>query len=612
MKLPNQLPNLRGRWLTAYRILWALMFVGALSAFPLTISQQKDARIYSEEVYAFGLRGIASDGELLWQPISDHSATAPIIPGSRLVSVDGQVWDSDAPLTQSTAIFENAGDEAVLGLIDPDGLDYEVTVPRSPEYLAASDRATGISYRTRHFTQTGTTMLTFALALVVAVMLFRRKSSQPVPALLSLGLLAWMAQQAAISLHSSVRSDELVACLFLIAYASTGLAFLSFPSGKLQSRVALAGLVMLAAYLTAQSLFILGANIPKALSLTMVLPLMIAMIWANIIRYRQSEPEVRQQMKWGALGIGGLIVFSGIGIVVRLALPGVADPSLQGMLFFTSTILDFLTFSALLAGMLISLLRYRLYDAEAAIGNSAWVGTLTVSLLLIFAGSEKLFEVVGEQVLGEDMGIASGAIAAGLAAILAGPLYSRLHRWAERTFQRDMVRLRDGLPALIADLRETESPGPLATTALERIDCGVRAAAYALLFDDDGETVILATREVDGDALADWLATHGRPAEFPVTDREDNVFPERVPLRADGIDFEATLLVGRRSDGTLIGRDERKALAEIAEPLARALAVSLRRTRRIEHENAERSALKERIARLEQWIEGQGPKPDPA
>jgi GAF domain-containing protein len=64
-----------------------------------------------------------------------------------------------------------------------------------------------------------------------------------------------------------------------------------------------------------------------------------------------------------------------------------------------------------------------------------------------------------------------------------------------------------------------------------------------------------------------------------------------------------TLLVGPRPDGRPVGKDEREALEEIADPIARAIRiVRLRERREIESSNALarlRDELGERISALE-------------
>ena len=54
------------------------------------------------------------------------------------------------------------------------------------------------------------------------------------------------------------------------------------------------------------------------------------------------------------------------------------------------------------------MLRYRLYDADAVISRSVTFGALTLLLLGIFAGSEKVIELVGERYFGEELGMLAG------------------------------------------------------------------------------------------------------------------------------------------------------------------------------------------------------------
>ena len=72
-------------------------------------------------------------------------------------------------------------------------------------------------------------------------------------------------------------------------------------------------------------------------------------------------------------------------------------------------------------GLSISVLRYRLYDADAVIGRSAAYGILTLGFVGLFAGSEKLAELIGERYFEYSIGIAAGAVGAAVAAVCIGP-----------------------------------------------------------------------------------------------------------------------------------------------------------------------------------------------
>ena len=66
----------------------------------------------------------------------------------------------------------------------------------------------------------------------------------------------------------------------------------------------------------------------------------------------------------------------------------------------------------------------------------------------------------------------------------------------------------------------------------------------------------------------------------------------RVPLEADGCGRVGWLLLGPRPDGSFYGKDEREALEEIADPIARAIAIVRQREGR-------QSAFETRIGMLE-------------
>src|SRR5205085_12554403 len=74
-------------------------------------------------------------------------------------------------------------------------------------------------------------------------------------------------------------------------------------------------------------------------------------------------------------------------------------------------------------GFLTSLLRYRLYDAEAAISRSVAFAVLTLALICVFAGTEAIIETLSQNYLGQNVGMVSGAMAAAVAAVLFAPLH---------------------------------------------------------------------------------------------------------------------------------------------------------------------------------------------
>lgn len=89
------------------------------------------------------------------------------------------------------------------------------------------------------------------------------------------------------------------------------------------------------------------------------------------------------------------------------------------------------------------------------------------------------------------------------------------------------------------------------------------------------------------------MAARGGAGEFPVT----------VPLRIGHPEVEiGTLLVGPRPDGSLPGKDEREALMEIADPVARAMRIVLLREARQAQDEARQRRHETRLAALEEKV----------
>jgi hypothetical protein len=150
-------------------------------------------------------------------------------------------------------------------------------------------------------------------------------------------------------------------------------------------------------------------------------------------------------------------------------------------------------------------------------------------------------------------------------------MHNRIHGWAERRFQKALLHLRRDLPDCVGDLRETASMRELLDEVLARVQAGTRAVRAAVVI--DGKAV--AARGGDGD------------------------YPLKIPLRIGHQQVEiGTLLVGPRPDGSAPGKDEREALAEIADPVARAVRIVGVREREQAGRREERDGLRTAIAAL--------------
>jgi hypothetical protein len=423
-----------------------------------------------------------------------------------------------------------------------------------------------------------------AVLVGAAILLFRRRPRDPVAAMLSLGFLVWAVTGADLADSAWIAALDRLRFLLLVA------ALLLFPDGRFEPRwtrhaLALSCLVFALGLAEAAGLAPAGWFLPPA-----TLCVAVAIV-ALALRLRAAPPcGRRQQLKWVALGLAaGLALILAARLGARLAPPhGTAALLAELSLRFGIMLMAL--------GFLVSLLRYRLYDAEAAISRSAAYLALTLTLVGIFAASEASIELFGQRYLGMQAGDLAGGIAAAIAAVLIAPLHERISGWAEQRFHRDLVVLREELPALLADVREQVDMAGLAALLLPRLEAGVRSAHVALVV--DGRLVVvddLARTQAES-----WLASWSPPAPDPPLQRArgDALFPLRIALAGPAEPAFAWLLLGPRPDGRFYRADELAALEALVAPLRRAVGAVRRRERHAAEGVARQAALLGALDRL--------------
>ncbi|HEY6816318.1 MAG TPA: hypothetical protein VI168_12320, partial [Croceibacterium sp.] len=387
------------------------------------------------------------------------------------------------------------------------------------------------------------------------------------------------------------------------------LAILLFPDGRFNSRWHWLALLSAAAD-SAWRLFLffqpadrvfyfqLG-NLPIVSILAVVAS--VSLLVAVLVQHRRTPPGVaRQQGKFVLFGIVAMCLFE----LLAMGILQIERASSDEVRMWATLAKHFswaLASLAMPAGLLASILRYRLYDAESAISHSVVYGALTLFLLAIFAGSEKVIEVLGEEYFGHELGALAGGLGAAVAAVMIAPLHHRISHWAEKRFQGHLIGLNKELPLLVGDMRETSTASEVAEASLLRVSRGVRAVRGAVIVDD----VPLGALHVEDADLAAWLATRPLPAKGLLDiDPEDRLFPVRLPLDADGVGRAGWLLLGPRPDGSLFGKDEREVLVALADSLARALSIAGKREQREAAHRVELELIWRRIGEIETGVAG--------
>lgn len=604
MRLPEKLPELRGRWLTAYKALWWAML--AVSLVAATLGQwrlhQETTSVYGR-FYSAGLRPNETDDELTFSPLSPAARAAGVEAESTLLAVDGRTVAQDTAWDDIAAELDGpAGSTITLRLRAPDGAVSEARVVRGPEHLAAADRESPVTDAQRNLLSLVSRTLNALIVIAGAILLFRRRASDPVAALLSFGLLSVPANDIAALVADPGLRYLVDFALDLVPMACILLGLATFPAGRFDP--SWTWLVIPAIVNWAAVSLIGGETAPIWLQLVVALPPLLIAVISLAWRFARLGPgPPKQQIKWVMLGFAAFIVCGLAEIALYFVDNATTSNATHVAILVAIAALAPLQGLCIVGGLLVSLLRHRLYDADAAISRSAVYAVLTVTLIAVFAASETLIQSLAQQWFGASAGVAGGAFAAALAALLLVPLHQRLSRWAEKRFQRDLARLHAELPLLLAEVRNSADPREFADNALSLVIRGVHARHGAILLADGGQLELAHAEGVDPAGLAERLAGELPDDPAPGAIRADDpVLPLRLPLVTRSGAHTGWIALGPHPDGSFYGKEDRKALEELARPLARAIELAVERARRDAAYDAERRTLTDRLAQLEHQL----------
>jgi len=186
----------------------------------------------------------------------------------------------------------------------------------------------------------------------------------------------------------------------------------------------------------------LGGSGGPALAIIALIYLAISVAWIirQVVLYRRSTGDRRQQLKWllagGSVAIFGFLLSATVG---------------SGNYGFISTVAaaGFIGLIALPISIGIGILRYRLYDIDRLISRTLSYALLTGLLLAVFAGVVLLTTRVLP--FSSPVGVAASTLAA---AALFNPLRTRLQRIVDRRFNRARYDAEATVAAFGARLRD--------------------------------------------------------------------------------------------------------------------------------------------------------------
>ena len=616
LRLPERIPELRRPWLTMFELLWfaalLLAVAGAVIGtwYRLTTPGENSALMLGSRA---GLVLSEDDLTQVRFPVGAAARAAGVQPGDEIIAINSVPLAKVVPISEWGVARPNDATDSdyaafspVIEGIEPvdldftlrstDGAERRFTVRTSEQHIEQDARRLGLSPTVLSVVDL-LHVITYPFLLFAAWLLHRRKREDLVSSILSLAILLTIAseQPSAAFLRFLLDVPEwLHQRLYDLGNITLLVGILLFPYGRLRPRIVVAFIALLPLLL-----FLKGDTYRLTFMIYMTV-CVLTLVW----RLRNTEPgDSHQQIKWALFGFTGYTLFLSAALAIDMGKLGVGAFGTQIFLEVVGGLSFGLAFLCLNLGLLVALMRYRLYDAEAVISRSANLALITIVLGGIFAATNEAVKLFVQSFYGPTAGSTPSIFAAAVATVLVNPAQERISAWSERRFQKNLVMLRDELPECVRDMRETASLSELFDEVLLRIEKGVRTTRIAAIL---GDSVVKA-RGVSPEEVEAWMSSSdGGTFAQRICESSDRVFPLRVPLTPRHGDQAPIgyILVGPRPDGSILSKVEQQALVEVAEPVSRAIRNVIKREKREHQVAALISAHERRIEQLEVQIRG--------
>ncbi len=455
--------------------------------------------------------------------------------------------------------------EVPLSVRNSDGEVRDVTIVTSEEHIDTGATSLGISPTLLSFIDL-LPVLSYPFLWWAAWILHRRNARDAVSSILSLAVLLTIgAEEPSSTFLASVGVPRaLNVALFDLGNILLLTGILLFPHGKLSWR-----LVVLLCALPVL-LFLQGTLYQGVFVSFMALAVLM------LLRCMRATPssDLRQQIRFALFGFTGYALFRALSIACDFLKWSTSSFGSQMFVEMLAGVALALAVLVLQAGLLVALLRYRLYDAEAIISRTASIAIVTVVLGAGFAGVMEGI-ITQMQNIYPNSQTPAAMIGAMVAVMMIEPVHRKVAAWAEKRFHKNLLELKTGLPEAMRDLRDVTSFEDFIDEVLTRITEGVLARRIAFVLGREVKQQLGVTR---GEVLR-WLAAFkpGEDHERIECHTEDPLFPLRVRVEDGSGALVGWLLIGPRPDGSIAGKDEREALENIIVPLARSLRIVMSR-----------------------------------
>ena len=608
-RIPGRVPRLSGPAFKLFRLLWLITFVLAIIDPIAGLWMRYTAPTNNSQLLLGSRAGLAlspRDATFVRFAVGPEGDNGGIRAGDHIIAIYGLPLPQVMPVTEE-ALTGHAEDPAYIAMgnmlfgtdrsevpvrvRDPEGRVRDVTITTGEEHIDAAARESHISPKLLSFIDL-LHVLAYPILLWVAFSLYARNPDQPVPSLLSLSILVTIAaeQPSSVFLATSIPRWLNVA-LYDLGNISLLAAILLFPDGRLRPRPILIALSLLPVLI-----FLHGTLYQLMFICAFVLGMTVF-----VFRLRAETGAIRQQLKLLFVGLALYPVFRTISVLFDYTKWNTG--SLPEQLLFETLAAATLALAivSLFLALFSALRRHRLYDADALFSRSAMIALVTLTIAAFFGAASAGLQAAADAVLGQSAGPWPTIVAAGAAVLLINPVQARIYRGTKRVFQKDLFKFRRDLPKRMDDLRETASTGSLLQAALGDMVRGLRTTHAAAMI--NGRVVASVGREPKH--VRQWM----RLTELPdpprlKSDREDHLFPVRLPLRTatDPTQLIGWIILGPRPDGSLYSREERQALLDVEESISRAVEVARQREQAQSAERRWRERQEKRLRAVEEQV----------
>jgi len=570
---PLRLRAVPDRWVPLLRLLWFFSLFLSVAAVALgTVYALREAYEIRPALAALSLDyDVQDDGHITIQVESKGDATFT------LAAINGAPVSPDIRNGELGNRLDAAGPRVTLDLRTMDGKPVRVVQQRT---TARPDPAAEHARDLRVAARLASGLLACGVLLLCSVLLALRRARDPVTMLFAFafaGLAStidppfamWMAHgwPVAYTIVSAVWFY-----LLLVALAV-------FPDGifvpKFYRWILIAGMPP-AIFVSIQSSY-------SNLQAVVAFGALFGILGAQVLRYRRAGVGIeRQQIKWAAFGFAAGLLLVAVAVALVPFLP--TDPNKPNIILNMAIMLFFSCGMAILPlGLLVALLRFRLWEADTVITRSAAYAVVTLIVGIVWAASSDLVKLIIEHVMGQESQAGATTAGAVIAAGIFSPTQDFVLGWTRKRFGGPLDRMR-GASARMKKWALTETPAEIATRALAIIDDVMHPSASAVVLDTALSRELIAARNASS--------------------ADDSEFIEKLNL-ADEESSVGTLLLGRRSDGNRYNRQQLEAVHELIPSLAEALRVARSHHSR---ETEMQQRLDQMAARLAQ-LEGGAPKP---